>query len=80
MEILSYIGTLFTAFASIPQLYKTCTKSDSVASGSSVLRILAAVVWGSWAVVKQEWVFLVSCSIVLLVEILILIYRQTTAQ
>lgn len=72
MEILSYIGTLFTVFASLPQLYYTYHKSNSFASGSSILRIIAAFVWGVWAIAKQEWVFTASCLIVFLVEIVIL--------
>lgn len=73
MEILGYIGTLCTALASLPQLYRTYRKSHSVAYGSLILRIMAAFVWGAWAVVKQEWMFTVSCSIVLVAEILIFI-------
>ena len=80
MEIISYIGTLFTAIASVPQLYKTCMRSDSLAPGSSLLRILAASVWGYWAVIKEEWIFLISCCIVIFVEILILMYQQTVSQ
>lgn len=73
MEILGYIGTLCTAFASLPQLYRTYRKSYSVAYGSLILRIMAAFLWGAWGVVKQEWMFTVSCSIVLVAEILIFI-------
>lgn len=79
MEVVSYIGTSFTAISSVPQLYKACTRSDSLAPGSSLLRILAASVWGYWAVIKEEWIFLVSCCIVVFVELLILIYQRTVS-
>ena len=84
MEILSYIGTFFTALASLPQLYYTYQKSNSVALGSSMIRIIAAFVWGAWAIAKQEWVFTASCFIVCLAEIIIFTITwstlQTTAQ
>lgn len=73
MEILGNIGTLFTALASLPQLYHTYQKSYSIAYGSLILRIIAAFVWGAWAIVKQEWMFAASCTIVLVSECLIFI-------
>ena len=77
MEILSYIGTLFTAFASLPQLYYSCKKSDTIAPGSSILRIVAAATWGSWAILSTNISLAVSCSIVFLVECTIFILTKT---
>lgn len=76
-EILAGVGITLGALASLPQIVKSIRARDtsSLDARSMLLRILAALTWASWALLRNDRDILLSALANILVETILVVVK-----
>jgi len=75
-KIIGIIASVATAVSLLPQLIKLLKekKSDNISYGMISILFVGLILWITYGVMKEDWIIVISNSVSLLLNILIVIF------